>query len=133
MPPCLHKVLHDAGLSIEFSAGSGSWRGKPDPLPPPEEQIPATDVELIETAVGLRPKLLIRALELHDGRRADAEDAVADAYLAFCRKPPSPKSAAQLHHWLRTVLVNQRNSQLRKLYRDDTVVVSLDVLHGWTG
>jgi hypothetical protein len=30
----------------------------------------------------------------------------AGAYLAFCAKPPSPGTPAQLHHWLRAVLRN---------------------------
>jgi hypothetical protein len=42
---------------------------------------------------------------------------------------------AQLHHWLRTVLVNQRNQKLRNHLRaaGDLEIVSLDARHGWTG
>jgi DNA-directed RNA polymerase specialized sigma24 family protein len=90
---------------------------------------------MIEMAIALRPKLLLRALELYGRRDADAEDAVGDMYLAFCRKPPVSRTPAQLHHCLRTVLMNQRNQKLRNHFRDtgDLEVVSLDALRGWTG
>jgi DNA-directed RNA polymerase specialized sigma24 family protein len=96
----------------------------------------ATHAEMVEIAVGLRPKLLLRALELCGGRRADAEDDVAEVYLALVRKPPAPRTPAQLHHWLRTVLQRQRDTRLRKDYKLEeagVVFVSLDVLQGWTG
>lgn len=68
-------------------------------------------------AIALHPKLLWRARELC-GRRADldAEDLVGIALLALVAKPPNPKTPAQLHHWLRTVLRNQNVRQFRNLY-----------------
>jgi DNA-directed RNA polymerase specialized sigma24 family protein len=86
-------------------------------------------------AIALRPKLLLRAHELYGFRDADAEDAVGDVYLAFFRKPPSPRTPAQLHHWLRSVLRNQRAAALRNRYRgaEDITIESLDALQGWVG
>jgi len=89
---------------------------------------------LVEAAIALRPKLLLRGLELYDRRQADAEDAVSDVYLALCRKPPSPRTPSQLHHWLRTVLSNQWATALKRRYAGKELeVVSLDRLTGWTG
>jgi DNA-directed RNA polymerase specialized sigma24 family protein len=81
------------------------------------------------------PKLPLRALEFHGGRVADAEDAVSDVFLALVRKPPSPRTPGQLHHWLRSVLRNQRASRLRRLFvgTDNLEIVSLDTLQGWRG
>lgn len=63
--------------------------------------------EMSAAAIALRPKLLLRARELC-GRRddVDAEDLVGVALLALVAKPPNPKTPAQLHRWLRTVLRN---------------------------
>lgn len=68
-------------------------------------------------AIALHPKLLWRARELC-GRRADldAEDLVGIALLALVAKPPHPKTPAQLHHWLRTVLRNKSAQAFRNLY-----------------
>jgi DNA-directed RNA polymerase specialized sigma24 family protein len=68
-------------------------------------------------AIAVRPQLLLRARELC-GRRADvdAEDLVGVALLALVAKPPNPKTPAQLHRWLRTVLRNQGARAYRNLH-----------------
>jgi DNA-directed RNA polymerase specialized sigma24 family protein len=68
-------------------------------------------------AIAVRPQLLLRARELC-GRRADvdAEDLVGVALLALVAKPPNPRTAAQLHHWLRSVLRNQAARAYRNLH-----------------
>jgi DNA-directed RNA polymerase specialized sigma24 family protein len=78
-------------------------------------------------AIALRPKLLLRARELTGWRAdVDAEDLVSLALLAMVAKPPNPKTPAQLHHWLRTVLRNQAARSYRNMHGVE--VVSWDAL-----
>jgi DNA-directed RNA polymerase specialized sigma24 family protein len=50
--------------------------------------------------------LLLRARELCGSRAdVDAEDLLGDTYLKLVAKPPSPKTALQLKHWMRTVML----------------------------
>ncbi len=78
---------------------------------------PATAQQMADAAIALYPGLVLRARELC-GRRAalDAEDLVSDALLALVAKPPNPKTPAQLHRWLRTVMRNQGARAYRNLH-----------------
>lgn len=87
---------------------------------------------MVDTAVALRPKLLMRALELCGGHQHIAEDLVQDVYLALVRKPPTPRTPAQLHHWLRSVLRNIDARRWRALHGEE-LPESFDRLMGWTG
>jgi DNA-directed RNA polymerase specialized sigma24 family protein len=84
---------------------------------------------MVTAAVGLRPQLLLKALELANGNLPDAEDLVQDAYLKFVAKPPAPRGPAQLRNWLRTVL-RRRWIDLYRLRERDRLgdVASLDEL-----
>lgn len=88
-----------------------------------------TSSELVETAIALRPELLMRARELT--RHAhDAEDLVSDCYLKFVEKPPEPRSTIALRHWLRLVMRNRFiDAQRRRGDREPDV--SLELLRGW--
>jgi DNA-directed RNA polymerase specialized sigma24 family protein len=90
---------------------------------------------MTEAAVALRPKLMLRALELHGGHHADAEDLLHEVYVAFCRQPPAPRSPVQLLHWLRSVMLNLRRQEYRRRFGgdDEVTVASFDVMYGWTG
>ena len=70
----------------------------------------------MEHALALRPQLLMRAYEL-TRHPEDAADLVQETYVVFVLKPPSPRSPAQLKHWLRTVMLNRRRQQRRLLAR----------------
>ncbi len=97
--------------------------------------------EMIETAIALHPKLRQRALELHTGHDADADDLLQDTFETFVRKPPEPRTPNALLHWLRTVMLNLRRKQWRKDHPRrrrpsdlEIEVVSWDVVSsGWSG
>jgi|SRR5579859_982192 len=77
----------------------------------------ATVQQMADAAIALYPGLVLRARELR-GRRADvdAEDLVGVALLALVAKPPNPKTPAQLHHWLRTVMWGQNARRFREFH-----------------
>ena len=72
----------------------------------PQRSAPTTAAELTDAAIAMRPQLFMRAFELTK-HRADAEDLLHDTYLRFIERPPEPRSATQLKHWLRTVMLRR--------------------------
>jgi DNA-binding HxlR family transcriptional regulator len=129
---------------IQDLASLATVTGDPDPpssgesseekAPAPQEA-QAIQFDVVETAIGLRPQLLQRALQLYR-HAADAEDAVSEVYVKLLRNPPTPRTPKMLLNWLRTVLQRQQIDRFRKDTRPGTLVegvVSLDALTGWPG
>ena len=70
---------------------------------------------MAEAAVAFQPKLRALAFEL-TGNAADADDLVGETYLRLCERPPKWRGSEQLKRWLRTVMKNTRNQELRAVY-----------------